>query len=376
MDLEKQIANTVLKKIAKIAEEQHLGTEEIEKLMDGAVKTAVTDGLKTMVDALVPQLMQQIPEIVEQERTLRAGFEQRLYTRWQRALDLFDATVALTREAGERFLKKYRERVVKEDDVLTEALVRIHLRACQTAGAISVLLKSGFARDALARERTLHELAVVALLLQKHGTDLAERFLLHEIIETCKTAEQYEQAYVRLGYELPDPANLPYLQAEKRRLCQRFGEDFKNLYGWAVEAIGVRMPKFEDLEKAAGLDHLHPHYRMASYGVHATPKGMVFDIGTLHDLTGGEMSLLAGASDAGLADPGHGSLISLNQCTSALLTSKTDIEVVVYLQTLQSFVDEAGQAFLDVHNEQVQEEKLRVKSLNEQESEDSVLPNE
>ncbi len=68
---------------------------------------------------------------------------------------------------------------------------------------------------------------------------------------------------------------------------------------------------------------------------------------------------LAGASNAGLADPGHGSLMSLNQCTVALFTSKTDIEAVASLQTLQCLVDKAGQAFLEVHQEQVQEEKSR-----------------
>ena len=149
-----------------------------------------------------------------------------------------------------------------------------------------------------------------------------------------------------------------------------FGEDFKNHYGWAAQiAVKAKKPKFEDLEKAAGLDHLRPYYRMASYGDHATSKGMVFDIGTLQNLVGGPRGLLAGASNAGLADPGHGSLISLNQCTAALLTSKTDIEAVASLQTLQSFVDKAGQAFLEIHQEQVQEEKSRLHSL-EQKNED------
>lgn len=57
------------------------------------------------------------------------------------------------------------------------------------------------ARDTLARQRTLHELAVVALLLKEHGPSLAERFLLHEIIETCIAAERYEKYYGRLEYQ-------------------------------------------------------------------------------------------------------------------------------------------------------------------------------
>ena len=364
MNLEEQIAQTLLEKIAQVAEERHLSEEEIKNLIDVSIKAALTDGIRVMSDEMVSRLMQQIPEMIEQERNLQTAFEQRLYARWSKALDLFDATVILTREAGERFLKKQRQVVTTEEKMLLEALIRVHVRACQTAAAVSVLLKSGFARDALARQRTLHELAVVASLLKKHGPSLAERFLAHEIIETCAAAEQYEQSYHRLGGELPDPANLAKLQAERTRLCQQFGEDFKNHYGWAAQiVVKAKKPKFEDLEKAAGLDHLHPYYRMASYGDHATAKGMVFDIGSLQSLVGGPRGLLAGASNAGLADPGHSSLISLNQCTAALLTSKTDIEAVASLQTLQSFVDKAGQAFLEVHQEQIQEEKSRLNLL-------------
>lgn len=360
MNLEEQIAQTLLKKIAQVVEERHLSEEEAKNLIDVSIKAAMTNGVKAMSDGMVSRLMQQIPEMITQEREIRSAFEKRLYERWNQALDLFDATVILTREAGVHFLQKNRKPETQEEKMLLEALVRIHVRACQTASAISVLLKSGFARDALARQRTLHELAVVALLLNKHGAPLAERFLAHEIIETCATAEQHEQSYLRHGGEPSDPDNLRKLRTEKIRLCQRFGEDFKSHYGWAAQiVVGSKKPKFEDLERAADLDHLHPYYRMASYGVHATPKGMVFDIGSLQRLVGGPRGLLAGASNAGLADPGHGSLISLNQCTVALLTSKTDLEMVAALQTLDSFVDKAGQAFLEVHQAQVLEEQRR-----------------
>lgn len=363
MSLEEKIAQALLKKIAQIAEERHLNEEEIKNLIDVSVKAALTDGIRAMSDGMVSRLVQQIPEMIKQERDLQAAFEQRLYARWSKALDLFDATVILTREAGERFLQKNRKPPTKEEKMLLEALVRTHVHACQTASAISVLLKSGFARDALARQRTLHELAVVASLLKEHGPSLAERFLAHETIETCAAAEQYEQSYLRLGLEPPDPDNLAKLQNERTRLCQQFGEDFKNNYGWATPiVVKSKKPRFQDLEQASGLAHLRPYYRMAGYGIHATAKGMVFDIGSLQSLAGGSRGLLAGASNAGLADPGHGSLISLNQCTAALLTSKTDIEAVAALQTLQSFVDRAGQAFLEVHQEQVQEEKSRINS--------------
>ena len=357
MDFDEQVANIILNKVAQIAQEHNLDEEGMKNLTETVAKAVYMDGTKEWAANAVKHLIPQIPEMIEQEKVLRADFEQRLYARWKKALDLFDATIILTREAGERFIKKYREGEKKEKDALVEALLKIHIRACQTAAAISVLLKSGFARDALARQRTLHELAVVASLLSKHGTTLAERFLLHEIVETCKSAEQYEEKYAGLGYEPPIPENLAQLRAKREELCQRFGKNFKSDNGWAAEIIGKAKPTFEDLEKAAQLDRLRPYYRTAGYGVHATSKGMLFDIGSIQSLAGGPRGLLAGASNAGLADPGHGSLLSLNICTSTLLTSRTDVEALVALQTLASFIDEAGQAFLSIHLEQVQEEK-------------------
>ena len=213
MTFEEEIAKTLLEKITQVAIERQLNDEEINNLIDVSVKKVFTDGIKAMSDGMVSQLAQQIPEMIEQERERRTAFEQSLYARWNEALDLFDAAIILTREAGDRFLKKYRTKTKKEEKPLFEALVEVHMHACQTAAAISVLLKSGFARDALARQRTLHELAVVASLLKEHGPSLAERFLAHETIETCAAAEQYEQSYLRLGLEPPDPDNLAKLQA-------------------------------------------------------------------------------------------------------------------------------------------------------------------
>lgn len=358
MSLEEKIAQAMLEKIAQVAEERNLNEEEINKLIEVSVEKTLPDGIKKMADTIVAQLMRQIPEMIEQERGLQIGFEQRLYQRWGKALDLFDAAVILTRESGENFLRKYQKHVTEEEKILIEALARIHIRACQTASAISILLKSGFARDAMARQRTLHELAVVASIIKKHGPSLAERFLLHEVVETCKSAEQYEAKYARLGAEPPDPKNLAQLQARREELCLRFGKNFKSDNGWAVEIIGKAKPTFEDLEKEANLDHLRPYYRMAGFGVHATSKGMIFDIGSIESLAGGPRGLLAGASNAGLADPGHGSLLSLNVCTATLLTSKNDLEALVTLQTLTNFVDEAGKTFLAIHLKQVEEEKL------------------
>ena len=54
---------------------------------------------------------------------------------------------------------------------------------------------------------------------------------------------------------------------------------------------------------------------MASHNVHANPKGVFFKLGMLAE----SQVLLAGPSNAGLADPGHGAALSLSRVTAALV---------------------------------------------------------
>jgi len=268
-----------------------------------------------------------------------------------KALDLYDAILMLTMECGEACVKQHQAQAVKDKDLVFGVLMRIHVRACQTASAIRVLLKSGYARDALARQRTLHELAAIAYFIKKYGQETAERYMLHDTIESYKEALQYEQYCERLSYPHHKPNELNQLHSQRDALISRFGSVYDEGYGWAAEALGKsRGISFADIEKDVQLDHLRPYYRMASHGVHGNPKGLIFDIGVLEkEKPMYNRTILAGASNAGLADPGQSTLISLNQCTASFLTYKIDLDALMKLQVLDSFVHEACQAFIEIH---------------------------
>lgn len=369
MKIEEIMMKTILEYVEKKATEEHLNEEQINKLIDAAVKAVTTDGLENASAHLADTLRQQIPEMVAYLQAMQEEFEQRLYERWKKALDLYDAISLLTRECGELFVKQHQAQAVKDKDLIFAALMHIHLKACQTALAVGVLLKSGCARDALARQRTLHELACTASFIGKHGQETAERYWLHNTVESYKAALEYEKHCDRLGYAPYDPAELDQLHSQRDELITRFGTDFDKPYGWATKALGRRKVTFAEIEEDVQLDHLRPYYRMASHGVHANPKGLTFDIGNL-DLVipGYKKTIFAGASDAGLADPGQAALVSLNQCTATFLTLKSDIETVMTLQVLNSFVDEACHAFVEIHQDLMREEEERIKALQTQEN--------
>lgn len=300
---------------------------------------------------VVGTLKRRALEHLTEVRAVREEFEARLLFRWGPALNLFDMVLSAAHEAGTDFNRKHRPAAAESNDFVFEVLTRLHARACSVASEVRALLATGHASGAMARWRTIHETAVVGYFIKAQGQDTAERYLLHEVVESLNAAEDYEKCHKRLGYEPLDPSTLPEVKQACNRLCERFGESFRNTYGWAACALAKKAPRLGDIEETVGLDHMRAHYRMSSHGVHSNPKAIMWNIGLLSQKT----ILLSGASNAGLADPGHASLISLLQCTVVLLTLKPEVDVLITLKALQNLVDEAGDAFRAIHQEQVAE---------------------
>ena len=100
----------------------------------------------------------------------------------------------------------------------------------------------------------------------------------------------------------------------RESLVDEFGSLFLYRNGWAAPAFAGCPPKDADFEASVDLDHMRPYVYLASDGVHATPKGLM---STLQHL-GEDPIIMAGPSNAGLADPGHGAAISLMQVTTTL----------------------------------------------------------
>jgi hypothetical protein len=286
-----------------------------------------------------------------QDRHTRSGFENRLMRRWGRAIDAYDLCVIAARQMGERFNRENRPQAAKDQDYVFEALSRVHARACLIASEIRALMVSGHASGALARWRSLHELAVVAFFVKEHGRDVAERYILHEAIRTAKESDKFERHHQALGEPPQDPADRKRVLDARDGLITRFGPAYKKDYGWAAGVLSGD-PTFDRIEEAVGLDHLRPHYGMASHGVHAGSKGMTFDIGRMGSANYQAM-MLAGPSNAGLADPGHCAAISLMHCTVALLNHNPTPETIIGLKILLRLVDDAGEAFIEAHRKLV-----------------------
>src|SRR5208282_6072349 len=87
----------------------------------------------------------------------------------------------------------------RSSDFAFEVLTRLHARSCQIASEVLSLLLAGHADGAMARWRSLHEISVVCSFISKHGNELAERYLLHQCVESYKAAAQYQEYCDRIG---------------------------------------------------------------------------------------------------------------------------------------------------------------------------------
>ena len=313
---------------------------KIPKIMEGATN----DSAQLMLDNILKELDIYLAPIQYQHHELANNIDHF----WGYSIDLLQALTAISLESGESF---YNENVkIKSNNNSTyEVLFRLHAKACQISSEVVALLRAGFADGALARWRTLHEISIVSFFISEHGNDLAERYLDYQRIDSYKAALQFQNFAEKIGHEKISENEMSEFLNEVKILDEKYGIQYKKgSYGWAAEALKVVKPTFRDIEASISLDHLRPYYKMASYNVHASAKGLYFNLGLNND----DQTLLAGPSNLGFVDPCIFTALSICQITSNLLlnevneTANMDVIVVnkVMLELKMLIEKEIGEA--------------------------------
>jgi hypothetical protein len=289
------------------------------------------------------------PKMLAEHEKFRTDFEQRLWQRWGAGFELLKMFIVIATEAGADFNQEFRALASRENDFRFDVLTRLHARSCQIANEVLILLRSGYADGAHTRCRSMHEISVIGFFVSELGQDVAERYLLHDTVESYKAALQYQRHSSRFGYQPLTKTELLTLESSYQKLLDRFGNSYANNYGWAAYALGKDKPTFNDIEEATRLGHWRPHYKLASHNVHANPKGVLFKLGITPK---SQELLLAGPSDTGFADPAHGMAISLLQITTSLLTLKSNLDRLCVCHILSTLAEEIGGVFLSIQKKQ------------------------
>lgn len=289
--------------------------DEIVDQLDSALATSTVAGVPRVVE----ELDRRRDEVLAAWRRDLGGFHRRLRKYWGQALDDMFLVIVGTEEMAAQFDQERRV-----DEPLFEALTDLMARACRIAREVHSLLENGFPLGALARSRTLHEIAIVCRVLGTYdgqpGTeDLAERYLLHVGVLDHSDAKTYRRDHAFWGDE--DIGEEDWAAIERRRdeLEKRFGRPFLQQYGWAQPLLsGLSERGMAGLELLVDEAERRGHYKWVSHEVHADAKS-----GHLNKIEReGIVYRLSGPTNVRFEDPAWLALDALRMTSESLFMSR------------------------------------------------------
>lgn len=307
------------------------------EIVNGFASQRALDIFRELTDNLSDQLAP--------HKRYRYGFIKRNKERWKKGLDKFESLLLVNQELGADFSEFYLQKAINENDDIFIALAFVHSRGCLVAREIFTLMENGFADGALARWRTLHELATVAIFLSKHDKKVAKKYIEHENITQCKGMIEFNKYADELGQQPFSEEEVEAARAEITRLENNYGKDFSRQYGWAKDELNNT--NFEQLEKSAGLSHLRPYYKWSLKKVHAGHVSNYADLGMSEAQSD---FLLVGSSNSGLTDPAHLTAISLSQIAASFFLLRLKVDSLIYVHLIELFEDDIGNSFIEIEN--------------------------
>jgi hypothetical protein len=309
-----------------------LAGASVAKEMPARVQQIVNDAVAT----LLKTLKRKWPTEHAMEYAEQAAFVERLEDRWGKAFDLIRMLLTVSREWGQAvYERKYKDNG-GHATLLDDVILRLHVRASQVTAEIITLLENGFADGAMARWRTLHEVAVVTSLISRHGTELAERYVAYQAVEAKRALDMYDRCHIDLGYKPMPKRTGAKITAGFRNVLRKYGESFGEEYGWAAHHLGKKKVNFSMLEENVGDGAMRSYFKMASENVHASPRGAFFRLGSLNDPS----TVLAGRSNAGLMEPGRNAATSLTQISLLICEPLWTLDDIVYARTMLAIRDQ------------------------------------
>lgn len=259
---------------------------------------------------------------------------------WGDAFQAYEAVSYASYELGAEWAASRR---AGQRPAVWNTLLDLHARACRVASEIQKLHRAGFATGAEARARSLHELAVVASVLQKSDAELTDRYRAYEAIEQYDDAVHYNEMCELLEQTPLSADRMAELKERYDDVTARWA-DIQKSSGWARSLF--KNPTFRALEEYADLGHLYPFYRLGNHSVHAGPHASTMNYieigGSLHRSPGSTVH-------ADFAETAHAALISLQQINGALLVERVaaeiDVDSLVGVMAIAGLIEVAGDRF-------------------------------
>jgi hypothetical protein len=309
---------------------------------------------------IVNRLKQSAKEMLEKEREVQKGFEERLYKRWEEPLDSLECLIGLSMTYGESHKNKLAEVVNETNLAKLAALVKLHQRALQVSNEILVLLKAGYSDGANARWRTLCELGVISFFLKNNDNEVSKRYLDHQAVRRYKDAVDFQKYCEELGEQPFEKEEFDKIEKAKENARKKYADGFGNQnWDWIPKSI-LQLPKgrnrtFSALMMHVGLGRWIPYYNFSSATLHGLSRGF-YRLGLPTD---SQDAPLCRGSNIGLADPLQNAAIFLLDVTVCLLTLEPDFESLLDSHVMYGFAHDIGQKAVAVQKAIEKEESSK-----------------
>ncbi len=294
---------------------------------------------------LIETINSQESKNVESVISANDAFIKRNRERWSIGFTKLHALRETCLEAGMNFQQQFIKLPKYENDELIGVFMRQHAHACRISGEIIHLLEGGYPDAALARWRTLFEMVVTCLVIQKCGREAAIDFIKHGMVQTAEGIEEHRKTAEAMKQETFTDEEAKFYSELKVTITN--GEPG---WHWARKHTGLK--KIDKLREFVGLEKWSHNYKLASRNVHSD----YYEMASLYGMREAKQDLLlCGQSNSGLTEPAHFMAISLAQITSIFLTTYIDdkesdldyTDSILFMKIIDNYVNEVGQAFLE-----------------------------
>src|SRR5690606_12953022 len=229
-----------------------------------------------------------------------------------------------------------------DDHIKLNTLIAIHVRACQVANEILVLIKNGYADGAHARWRTLHELSVTFLYLYDSDYEVIHMYNDYEIIDKHKKAKEYINCEESLELIKLEKEEWEKLSKNRDEIIPKYGKEFSESYGWTMRDLPKGKRNFRELEKHVGNEKLRIIYSWANESVHAGVSGTIDKLSLKEEEA---HHFLTGPNDCGFLDPAQYTSYSLCQMSEVLLGMEDSMLHKIFAELLHFFQKEIVSEF-------------------------------
>lgn len=274
-----------------------LSDEQLDTIAEAIAFDVIPERGRAMADHITAVAPARLPAI----RADRARFQETISGEWGTALDPLQVLVHEFYHFGRDLLIGAVKDGTAKSDRTIQVLGRLHARALRTATEVLCLLETGLADGAFGRWRTLHEIAMVALVLSDYGPELVERYQFHEAVRIQRALGEFANHHAALGWAPISDSERGAADTQVEQLRRRFGSVFTRDFGWIAGIVPLQnagRPSLADIERAVKLDTLRPLFGWASESIHGGPLGLR-SLGM--PAYAGDV-LYAGGSTSGLAD--------------------------------------------------------------------------